>query len=211
MNIKSDNKERFDYSKFFSDMGKTFQKSYMRGMLISLLMLMAWISWTTFSGLLAVWIGILSTILLLNRKESYLDNFGISLIFFVGLAVLGTANVYNTEPIEKTMKIEKYEFMPQSEKLVVTISEPSKRVLILNKMDSKQFFTLRNEDGKTMTGVIKKEFSYDHWDKILYKSEPSDNQWRVSIDINGVKYSQDYCEGYNGGGCSSKKCPDLFK
>jgi hypothetical protein len=148
-----------------------------------------------YSMLLAIWIGSIGVFsFLVREKDEVEDNSlivgsALSIFIFVLVSIGATFNVYDGEPIDKTLEVESYKFVESTEKVVISVEDE----IMVFVSQSNIFFKMQQYDGKPMTITYIKKPQYDHYDKLFYDSTPSSHTFDVILRF-GDDYSVRYID-----------------
>ncbi len=158
------------------------------------------------NGLLGLWIYIVAANIMSASFQTYLHSyhtFKISIISFIILLGVSFVNIYTysktTTPIP--LNNENIQMIDVSEKMIITIDKPFKKVLIfqLGSLEYFEFKESMNHNDKILEIIETK--TYDHLDKTFNKSKPSDIIYDINVKFGSKLFTRmNYClnimEGY---------------
>lgn len=197
MIIKSDNKTNNFMIKI-----KNYISTQRRPGLILLGLLLAVINHfyiVEHNGLFGLWVYILAANIIGASFQTYLNSyhtFKISIIAFIILIGVSFVNIYThsktTTPIP--LNNENIQMIDVSEKMIITIDKPFKKVLIfqLGSLEYFEFKESMNHNDKILEIIETK--TYDHLDKTFNKSKPSDIIYDINVKFGSKLFTRNnYC------------------
>lgn len=158
------------------------------------------------NGLFGLWVYILAANIIGASFQTYLNSyhtFKISIISYILLIGVSFVNIYTdsktTTPIP--LNNENIQMIDVSEKMIITIDKPFKKVLIfqLGSLEYFEFKEAMNQNDKILEIIEIK--TYDHLDKTFNKSKPSDIIYDINVKFGSKLFTRrNYClnimEGY---------------
>ena len=197
MIIKSDNKT----NNFMINI-KNYISKHRRSGLLWLGLLLAVINHfykVEHNGLFGLWVYILAANIIGASFQTYLNSyhtFKISIIAYILLIGVSFVNIYThsktTTPIP--LNNENIQMIDVSEKMIITIDKPFKKVLIfqLGSLEYFEFKGLMNHNDKILEIIEIK--TYDHLDKTFNKSKPSDIIYGINVKFGSKLFTRsNYC------------------
>ncbi len=166
---------------------------------ITIVILLIWFTkylWTDISGMLSVLIGFITLLYIFNTKPGneislVMENLLWTSMMTLLLTIASSADVYDKPIITKEVSIDKYEFIESTEKLVVFLSEPFNKTIVLNLPDS-TFFSFRDKIKNYNTGLIvtiEKNEKYDHLNKVLRDSRTTTTTYKLVVHAGSLSYT----------------------
>ena len=205
MIIKSDNKT----NNFMINI-KNYISKHRRSGLLWLGLLLAVINHfyiVEHNGLFGLWVYILAANIIGASFQTYLNSyhtFKISIIAYILLIGVSFVNIYThpktTTPIP--LNNENIQMIDVSEKMIITIDKPFKKVLIFQ-LGSLEYFEFKEsmKHNDNILEIIETK-TYDHLDKTFNNSKPSDIIYDINVKFGSKLFTRNnYClnisdEGY---------------
>lgn len=151
------------------------------------------------NGLFGLWVYILAANIMGASLYRYLDSyhpFKISIITFTILIGVSFVNIYTdsktTTPIP--LNNENIQMIDVSEKMIITVDKPFKKVLIFQ-LGSLEYFEFKEsmKHNDNILEIIETK-TYDHLDKTFNKSKPSDIIYDINVKFGSKLFTKrNYC------------------
>ena len=186
MRIKSDNKKSINWNKYkptmdFSSIGGFLQTTW--GALIFAFVCygIGFYVWET-SGLIALIIMGVGVSFFLNRKDSIGDRIGMSIVIATVFVILATTNIFENKKLntETIVKYDKIDYIDSTEKMIIYAVEPIKQTIVINKLTTETYFTVKNSKDINVS-IVYTPMS-DYYDYKSGKISEHDYNYKINYD-----------------------------
>lgn len=118
----------------------------------------------------------------LNRKDSFGEKIGFSVVVVLVFMIFATVDLMNNEKLntETIVKYDKVEFIDSTEKLIIYAVEPVKQTIVINKMSTEQYFTVKNSTDLNISIVYTPKS--DYYDYKAGKISEHNYKYKIAYD-----------------------------
>lgn len=190
MNIKSNSKQPSTLVGFWKDLKRKLSRNknmnyhlFTVGMLVG-----AYYAWS-YSGILTLWlvvIGIWINVLKDNYDARTEQVITVVLTTFA-LLILSSTNVYSIDNKEIDVNYSKLEFTDSTERMVVHMIVPHKRVEVISNWSSSDYYTAKTNKDSVKIKIIEVG-EHDHLSKVFENRKVEEYTYRLVVTFDGGSY-----------------------
>ena len=194
MNIKSNSKKPSKVTSFFKSTwslikdivsGLGTSKYFVFFLIMTISSYFAW----DYSGMLSVWLALMAIIIPMQRDtwEPMADHILLIIISSLVFIILSSMNVFDKENQIINVEYSKIEFTDSTERMVVYMSKPVKRVEVVADWTSSDYYTAKSNKDSIKIWITETA-SFDHIDKVANDNHIEEYNYRLDITYDGGAY-----------------------
>lgn len=194
MKIKSDNRKQIDWSRYKPDFS-SFDNFINTWLGASTMFVLCWVAsyfvWDYSIVVSFIFFGFANAFLF-AKKDNIPEKIVLAIIIGLVFSWMASANIltHNNQIKETNVKYDKIEYIDSTEKMIVHITEPIKKVLVISDLKSEAYFTVKGRQDINVSILYQPNSDlYDYVDDEItdhdyyFKFKDGDLEWKSSVPV----------------------------